>query len=363
VPVKLPQHILDRLLWPALLVLLAAAGYALVSVPPQIAARWKDLADQPTAGRIFLGMVVAGALLLLFVWGSLAWMVVARMRKLRGSKRPPPPSELTRAQQEREVRKQLDKAEKSAQRADARGGGEQIRRDLEDLQSKIQKRRLEIAAFGAISSGKSALLNALLGEDRFATDPRGGTTVGKQEFPLPMESKREGMLILRDTPGLGEVLGQRRGDAAAEHAREADLVLFVVTGPLRDFEFESLRALLALEKRVLVCLNKEDWYTPEDSGAVLRQLREQAASLPRPVPEEDVIAVRARPAAQKRVRILPGGREHEETTMLPPDIAALETRLREVVQRDGRELLLANLLLRSRAVAARAKQASKGAPS
>ena len=114
-------------------------------------------------------------------------------------------------------------------------------------------------------------------------------------------------------------------------------------------EFEALRALLALEKRVLICLNKEDWYTRDDFEQILRQLREQVASLPRPVPHEDVVAVRAKPAAQKRVRVLPDGREHEDTVMLPPDTAALEARLREVVQRDGRELLLANLLLRSRA--------------
>jgi uncharacterized protein len=357
---KIRTDILDRLLWPALLALLGVAGYALVTLPPVALDRWHELADKsPTFSRIYLGMVGAGALLLLFVWGWLLWAVIGRMRALRGKKRAPLPSELTSAQQEREMRKRLDAAARAAEQAEG-GKGEEVRRQVEDLEHKIRMRRLEIAAFGAVSSGKSSLLNALLGEERFATDPRGGTTLGAQEVPLRMEGREEGTLILRDTPGLGEVLGQRRAEAAAEHARDADLVLLVLSGALRDFEFEALRALLALEKRVIVCLNKEDWYTQEDFDTVLRQLREQVRSVPRPLADEDVVAVRAKPSSLRRVRVLADGSEREDLVPVPPDISALQARLREVVQRDGRELLLANLLLRSRKVAAEAKAAAKG---
>ena len=38
----------------------------------------------------------------------------------------------------------------------------------------------------------------------------------------------------------------------------------VVDGPLRESEFRLLSRLGEMEKRVIVCLNKADWYEPED---------------------------------------------------------------------------------------------------
>lgn len=367
---KIPASIFDRLLWPALLVLLAVAGYLLVTLPPMVVSHYRDVAaDHPIFSTVYLGMVAAGGLLLLFVWGLLVHSVVSQLRQRGRSKRLPPPSKLSPAQQERELKKRLESAGRAAERAAAREAElpaserehvQHVRHRIEDLQHKIERKRLEIVAFGAISSGKSALLNALLGEDRFATDPRGGTTLGAEEVPMPMEGMEDGRIILRDTPGLGEVIGKDRGTAAAGYAREADIVLFVVSGAIRDFEFQALRELTSHEKRIIVCLNKEDWYTPEDLEILLRQVREHVQKLPMPPAPEDVLAVRARPSLQKRMRIMADGTMQDETVKLPPDIRALEDRLRTIIQHDGRHLLLANLLLRSRAVSAEAKAVAKG---
>jgi predicted GTPase len=38
------------------------------------------------------------------------------------------------------------------------------------------------------------------------------------------------------------------------------VVLLVVDGPLRDSEFQLLDHLSRMQKRILICLNKEDWY-------------------------------------------------------------------------------------------------------
>ena len=98
--------------------------------------------------------------------------------------------------------------------------------------------KLEIVAFGTISSGKSSLLNALAGRDAFQTDPRGGTTQQRLEIPWPGDDR----VLLVDTPGLGEVEGAERVAVAAQAARDADLVLLVVDGPLRDSEHRSCQA-------------------------------------------------------------------------------------------------------------------------
>jgi uncharacterized protein len=371
----------DRLLWPALLALLAGLGYLLVTLPPTVAQHWRDTASEHRIfSMVYLGMVAAGGLLLLFVWGIMVWAVLSRMRERGRKKRLPPPSALSASQKEREFKKRLEAAERAAERVEAReqeagNGGDKalapprpseesrdLRKSVDTLKRKIEKRTLEITAFGAVSSGKSSLLNALLGEERFATDPRGGTTLGAEEVPLKMEGEKagEGRIILRDTPGLGEVLGERRASAAVSSAQDADLVLLVASGALRDFEFEALRALVNMEKRVLICLNKEDWYTREDFETVLKQLREQVYGMDPWVTPDDVIAVRAKPSIQRRIREMADGTMREDEIVSPPDIAALEKRLREVVRKDGPDLLLANLLLRSRGVAARARAVAKG---
>ena len=73
--------------------------------------------------------------------------------------------------------------------------------------------------------------------------------------------------------------GAEHAEVSADAAENADLVLLVVDGPLRDSEFQLLRRLGDMEKRVLLCLNKEDWYEPEEKQRLLGQLREQVRGL------------------------------------------------------------------------------------
>jgi len=223
-----------------------------------------------------------------------------------------------------------------------------IRRSLEALQTKLERQTLEIVAFGTVSGGKSSVLNALAGRDVFRTDPKGGTTVTRNEIPWPGTDK----VVLVDTPGAAEINGQEHEELAKRLARDADLVLFVTDGPLRDFEFRSVETLAAMEKPVLLCLNKEDWYRPADRDLLLDQIAHQVAPL---VPRENVIALRAEPAARVRTRVLADGSQSEEAVEIEPDLRALADRMRSIVTRDGRDLLLANLLLQSRGLVAEAR--------
>ena len=82
---------------------------------------------------------------------------------------------------------------------------------------KREAEQLEIVAFGAISSGKSSLLNALAGRDVFRTNVVGGTTVTHSQIAWPGSDK----VVLTDTPGLAEVSGESRAREAAEAAKNA----------------------------------------------------------------------------------------------------------------------------------------------
>lgn len=215
----------------------------------------------------------------------------------------------------------------------------ELKKQLEALAAKQLAARLEIVAFGTISSGKSTLLNALAGRDAFAVDVVGGTTSARCEIPWPGADR----VTLVDTPGLAEIHGERRAALAAAAAQNADLVLLVVDGPLKAYEVELAGVLLDMEKRLLVCLNKEDWYAPAEERELVAQIAEQ---LPR-VARADVVAVRAAAATRPRVRVLADGREEQDAVETPPDVALAE-RMLAVVRRDGGDLLLANLLLQSR---------------
>ena len=146
---------------------------------------------------------------------------------------------------------------------------------IQDVLQKQETQQLEIVAFGTISSGKSALLNALAGRDIFKTDPRGGTTISRNEVPW------EGIdrVTLVDTPGLSEIEGGQHEEIAATATKDADVVLLVVDGPLRQSEFQLIELMGNMEKRVVICLNKIDWYGADEQQSLLGQLRSQTESI------------------------------------------------------------------------------------
>src|SRR5262245_54704480 len=225
----------------------------------------------------------------------------------------------------------------------------QIEAAVAEIEAKRESRQLEIVAFGTISSGKSSLLNALAGEAVFRTNVVGGTTATRSEIPWPAGDR----VALVDTPGLAEVRGESRAADAAAAAKNADLVLFVVDGPLKSYENELLDALAAMEKRIVVCLNKEDWYDAEQRDELLKQIGEQVMPAVRTT---DVVAVRSRPTTRRRVRVLTDGSEQDEEVPVEPDIGPLARRMMDIVERDGRDLLLANLLLQSRGLVDESKE-------
>ncbi len=220
---------------------------------------------------------------------------------------------------------------------------------MAELERKRESQQLEIVAFGTISSGKSSLLNALAGRDVFRTNVVGGTTTMRSEIPWPAGDR----VVLVDTPGLAEVRGEARAAESAQAAKNADLVLFVVDGPLKAYESELMEALAAMEKRIIVCLNKEDWYDQPQRDELLRQLSEQVTPA---VKLADVVAVRSRPTKRRRVHVLSDGTEQVEEVAVEPDIGPLAKRMMSIVERDGRQLLLGNLLLQSRGLVDESKQ-------
>lgn len=334
-------------------VLLAAAlGMGLIYLPGWIIDKYQIISGFGAIwGYLYLAAVFLGLVLLI---GSTVWIVwklwgASLTKKMRRERRNRNPSELTRSQKQFEIDENLEHVEQLRRNADE---DHQLQAELDPLIAEMEAKReaqtLEIVAFGTISSGKSSVLNLLAGRDVFATDARGGTTVTRNEIPWPGMDQ----VFLVDTPGLGEVDGQKHVAVAAESAKDADLVIVVVDGPLRESEHGLLEMLGQMEKRVIIALNKSDWYSADDREKLIGQISRQTTSF---VNAKDIVAIQAQEGSRIRRRVTPDGREVEEQVPIEPDIEPLADQMMAIVKKDGKELLMANLLLQSRGLVEKAK--------
>ena len=337
-----------------LLVVAACLGFALIYLPGWILLNY-DRAQGLGLGWLYLAVVGLGAVLLL---GSSAWTIwklwgasiAKKRRRLRRNKNP---SELSISQRESEIDENIEQIQRLATEAeDDALLKNQIDPLVREMEQKREAQTLEIVAFGTISSGKSSVLNLLAGRDVFATDARGGTTINRNEIPWPGIDR----VTLVDTPGLGEIDGATHVNIAAESTRDADLVLVVVDGPLRESEHDLLARLGEMEKRVIICLNKSDWYSQSDRDKLVGQIFRQTGEF---VLKDDIVCIQAQAGHRVRRKVLADGSEIDETISVEPNIDPLATRMLQIVHRDGKDLLMANLLLQSRGLVEKARSRVK----
>jgi uncharacterized protein len=341
-----------------ILIAVAALGAALLAIPPFVVSQYQTVsALGRTWGYLYLGAVVLGAALFLGASGRLGWKLWSasrdkKQRRLSGARGP---KEMSFKERTKEIDENLSSIESLREHARLTPDvADELKPLVDRFEEKRLAQKLEIVAFGTVSSGKSSLLNALAGQELFETDAKGGTTIRRSEVPWPGQEQ----VFLVDAPGLGEIDGAEHVAIAAEAARDADLVLLVVDGPLRDSEFKLLDRLGQMQKRMLVCLNKADWYAPADREKLRRQIAAQASNY---VAASEVVSVQASVVQRNRVRVLTGVGESEEQVQEPPDLSQLAEKMLQIVQRDGQDLLLANLLLQSRGLVETAREHARTA--
>ena len=336
-----------------LLLIFAAAciGMALIYLPNLIVSNYGIIQNLGWPwGTLYLTVVGLGLVLLVGSAGWTLWKLfgASRDKKLRRARRNLNPSELSRGQKEKEIEENLTQIASLKDSTGDAAVDQQLAPLVREIEYKREQQSLEIVAFGTISSGKSSVLNLLSGRETFSTDVRGGTTVTRNEIPWPNDDK----VTLVDTPGIGEVDGADHVSIAAESAKDADMVLVVVDGPLRESEHQLLEKLGEMEKRVLICLNKSDWYSVEDREKLTGQINRQTKDF---IKKEDIVAIQAQPGQRVRRRVLADGTTQEETVVIEPDIGPLADRMMSVVRQDGKELLMANVLLQSRGLVEKAR--------
>jgi small GTP-binding protein len=228
-------------------------------------------------------------------------------------------------------------AEDARLRPAERASIEKEMQDIEEFTAKLENGRVEIAAFGEVGSGKSALLNALAGEPLFAVSAEHGSTdkVSKAGF-------KNTRLVLVDTPGINEAAGELRGKLAEETVRYTDLVLFVADGDLNRVEVDALKDLCDLHKPMLLVINKADLLSAmqvkEISESILRKVGHRIGAA-------DIVFAAAAPRETEREIHKADGGVEIVRYQPKPKIEALEKRMLEVLDREGKAIIALNASL------------------
>jgi hypothetical protein len=223
-----------------------------------------------------------------------------------------------------------------------------LREDLSQLQQMEQKLthgRVEIVLFGEISTGKSALINALVGQPVAEVDVQGGWTKEARGVPwhetdyvLPGLEGSE--LVLVDTPGINEVGDGTHQIIAQAAVRRGDLILFVTDSDLNEVEYSAILALAAVHKPIVLALNKIDLYDADELETLTDSIRDRR--LRGIVPPENFVTVAANPREIEVVSEDVSGRERSHWEKPPPDVLRLKARILEILAKDGRALVALN---------------------
>ncbi len=211
---------------------------------------------------------------------------------------------------------------------------------VQAMLDKLEHGHLHIAAFGRVSTGKSSLLNALIGQPKFTVSPLHGETL--RSSMEPWSEIDAGGVFLIDTPGLDEAGGEERELLAKEVANRADLVIFVLDGDITESERQALETLLGQGRPVIVALNKKDLYNGDELDALLTSVRRKTTGLVKP---SDVIAVAADPRPQT---VIEAGQGDTETVSQRPraaDVEQLKVRLWDIFAAEGKTLAALNASL------------------
>ncbi len=277
-----------------------------------------------TVANLLLGLLLLVLLGLAVALARIFWLVG------RPSRPPQPPRSAQTAVQAKleAIAQQLASIEDQVTR-------QALEAQHRELAAQQARQPLRLVIIGTASTGKTALVNTLLGRIVGEVAATLGTTTTAQVYGFRLKGVPR-RIELMDTPGLqeGSAAGATREQQAREWATQADLVIFVVDNDLRQSELAVLQELRVMGKRVVLAFNKTDLYLPADLEALLTAIRQRVAGWLDPA---DVVGIAGAPP---KVTLDTG-----EPYQPPPVIDPLLRRVADILRTEGEELIADNLLL------------------
>jgi len=205
---------------------------------------------------------------------------------------------------------------------DAEVSGVDVSAAQEELKELAQRREagaIHLCFFGEISTGKSSLIKALVPEADVQVNVVGGSTVDIRHYRWRNDSGTE--ILLTDVPGTG---GHEDGfdELAIQEARRAHVVMYVCDGDLTRAESKAVEYLLALDKPLVLVMNKADRFDVEEQAVLMQRLLEHVDSMGGELQRDRVVAV----SAGGEIDVIERGSDGAETVsrrQRPADIGVL----------------------------------------
>jgi hypothetical protein len=303
-------------LWMLISLLLAALLAVSLHTSDLIFRLWDRLITAPPA---FLAVYAAVILVVTSLFGWITWRVVRRWK--RGRPRPRPLDEpLTEAG----LRARLQ--ESAALGVDTLDAAA----ELDELESRRAAQQLYVALFGETSTGKSSLIQALAPHYQTQIDVRSGTTRELAEYAW--QTPGGDAVILTDMPGVNAP--DQAGDTLSrEEAQRAHVVIYLVDGDLTRTQFDDLRRLVALNKVLIVALNKIDRLRGDDLALITQRIKTRLND----DPNVEIVPITAG-GVRESIRLHADGREERVTQPQPPRVEALVAALERVLDAQRTQL-------------------------
>ena len=280
--------------------------------------------DRLLEGPLILRWGYVGAMIGLVVLAIyLIWLLLIRRRKPAKSKAVAA-TPLTR-----------DEIETRLREAEAAGVDvSNAQRELKELAARQQAGVIHLCFFGEISTGKSSLIKALVPEADVAIDVVGGSTGDVRHYRWRSSEGNE--ILLTDVPGTG---GHEEGldEVALQEAQRAHVVLFVCDGDLTRVESQAVGHLLALDKPLVLVMNKADRFTVEEQAELMQELLRRVDDMGGSLERDKVVAVSAG-GEMDVVQRADDGSESVVRRKRPADIGVLVVAINRVLEDEGRPL-------------------------
>lgn len=200
------------------------------------------------------------------------------------------------------------------------GDTSDAQREIAALDRRAAARSIHVALFGEVNAGKSSLLRALTPSAAARVDVIGGSTDAVEIHRATLADGSD--LMLADLPGLNQADDSQLGEIARAEALRSHIVVYVCEGDLKRSQRAELDALAALDKPMIVALNKTDRFTDSERESL-------RASLARLAGVDRVVEIQTG-GVETRVRRNMDGTEIEEEHPRPPRTDALECALRDL---------------------------------
>ncbi len=206
--------------------------------------------------------------------------------------------------------------------------------ELRELASRQQAGSVHLCFFGEISTGKSSLIKALVPEADVVIDAAGGSTMDIRHYRWRDDVGLQ--ILLTDVPGTGG-LEEGLDKLAEEEARRSQVVIFVCEGDLTRAEKQAVKRLLALEKPLVLVMNKSDRYDAAEQAALMQRLLDHLSDLGGEIAKGRVVAV----SAGGQLDLIEKKADGTEDTVRrerPADIGVLVVAINRLLEEDSSTL-------------------------